>query len=80
MLYRDEALEATISADARCTSPVEVVDFTQITGGLNIYVYQPDEGKPVSQLAPDTNCVHVTFEDLQRPGELLEVEWIFTVN
>lgn len=70
----------TISADARCSTPIEVVDFTEITDGLNIYGYQPDEGKPVSQLAPDTNCVKVVFEDIQRPGELLDVEWTFTVN
>lgn len=69
-----------ISPDARCATPVEVVDFTQVTDGLNIYVYQPAEGKPVARLAPDTNCVHVMFEDLQRPGELLDVEWTFTVS
>ena len=70
----------TISPDARCLSPVEVVDFVRVTGGLNIYVYQPDEGKPIIALAPDNNCVRVVFEDIQRPGELQEVEWAFTVN
>ena len=70
----------TISADARCTSPIEVVDFGRYVDGLNQFFYQPDEGKPVPQLAPDTNCVRIIFEDIQRPGELLDVEWTFTVN
>ncbi|GJM37203.1 MAG: hypothetical protein DHS20C19_05700 [Acidimicrobiales bacterium] len=70
----------TISSDARCTTPVEVVDFGRYTEGLNLFIYQPDEGKPVTQLSPDSNCARVIFEDLQRPGELLDVEWSFTVN
>lgn len=70
----------TISPDARCASPVEVVDFVQKTDGVNLYVYQPDEGKPVEALSPDNNCVHVIIEDIQRPGELHDVQWEFTVN
>ncbi|MDG2028079.1 MAG: hypothetical protein P8J50_13310 [Acidimicrobiales bacterium] len=70
----------TVSPDAGCSAPVEVVDFTRITDGLNIWVYQPDEGKPISQLAPDDNCVRVVIEDIQRPGDTAEVEWTFTVN
>ncbi|MEM7141466.1 MAG: hypothetical protein AAF548_10585 [Actinomycetota bacterium] len=69
-----------ISPDAGCSSPVEVVDFVRPTDGVNLWVYQPDEGKPVSQLAPDDNCVRVIIEDIQRPGETAEVEWTFTAN
>ncbi len=70
----------TISPDARCGSPVEVVDFVRPTDGVNLWVYQPDEGKPVVSLSADNNCVHVVIENIQRPGELHEVEWAFTVN
>jgi hypothetical protein len=70
----------TISPDARCSAPVELVDFVRPTDGVNLYVYQPDEGKPVVALSPDDNCVHVVIEDIQRPGELTDVEWAFTVN
>lgn len=70
----------TISPDARCLEPVELVDQVRPTDGLNLYVYQPDEGKPVVALSPDDNCVHVVIEDIQRPGELHDVEWAFTVN
>jgi hypothetical protein len=70
----------TVSPDARCLDPVELIDFVRPTDGVNLYVYQPDEGLPVSALSPDNNCVHVVIEDIQRPGELHEVEWSFTVN
>lgn len=70
----------TISPNARCTDPVELVDFVRPTDGVNLYVYQPDPGKPVVALSPDDNCVKVTIEDIQRPGELATVEWAFTVN
>ncbi len=70
----------TISPDARCAAPVELVDFVRPTDGVNLYVYQPGEGKPVVSLSPDNNCVHVVIEDIQRPGELHDVEWTFTVN
>jgi len=70
----------TISPDARCASPVEVRDFVRPTDGVNLYVYQPDEGKPVERLSPDNNCVRVVIENIQRPGDLEEVVWEFTVN
>jgi hypothetical protein len=70
----------TISDDARCTRPVEVIDFVTLTEGLQQYFYQPDPGKPVEALAPDDNCVKIRIEDLQRPGEFNTVEWAFTVN
>ena len=70
----------TISPDARCTQPVEVIDHVRPTDGVNLYVYQPDEGKPITQLAPDANCVRVLIENIQRPGDLHEVEWAFTVS
>jgi hypothetical protein len=70
----------TISDDARCTRPVEVIDFVTLTDGLQQYFYQPDPGKPVAALAPDDNCVKIRIENLQRPGELNTVEWAFTVN
>ena len=70
----------TVSPDARCTEPVELVDFVRPTGGLNLYVYQPADGLPVSALSPDDNCVRIVFENIQRPGELQDVEWAFTVS
>lgn len=70
----------TISPDARCLEPVEVIDFVTLTDGLQQFFYQPDPGKPVVALAPDNNCVKVIIEDVQRPGETQEVEWAFTVN
>ncbi len=70
----------SISPDARCARPVEVIDFVTLTDGLQQYFYQPDEGKPVAALAPDDNCVKIEIENLQRPGELHTVEWAFTVN
>lgn len=70
----------TVSPDARCLAPVELVDFVRPVDGVNLYVYQPDEGKPVTALSPDNNCVHVVIEDIQRPGELHDVEWAFTVS
>lgn len=70
----------SISPDATCSSPVEVVDFVRPTDGVNLFVYQPDEGKPVAALAADDNCVRVTIENIQQPGEIDTVEWAFTVN
>lgn len=70
----------TVSPDARCLEPVELVDFMNPTGGLNLYVYQPGEGLPVRALSPDDNCVKALIENIQRPGELHEVEWAFTVS
>lgn len=70
----------TVSPDARCLSPIELVDFVRPTDGINLYVYQPDEGKPVTALSPDDNCVRVVIEDIRRPGELADVEWTFTVS
>lgn len=70
----------TVSPDARCLEPVELVDFVRPTDGVNLYVYQPADGLPVSALSPDDNCVRIVFENIQRPGELLEVEWAFTVS
>ncbi|MEQ8840040.1 MAG: hypothetical protein RIB98_03590 [Acidimicrobiales bacterium] len=69
-----------ISPDAGCASPVELVDFVRPTDGVNLYVYQPDEGKPVAFLSPDDNCVRVVIEDIREPGELYDVEWAFTVS
>ena len=69
-----------ISPDARCSQSVEVVDFVRLTDGLNIWTYQPDEGRPIAALAPDTNCVRVTIENIQRRGETHVAEWTFTVN
>lgn len=69
-----------ISPDARCGALVEVVDFAPVTGGLNQYLFQPDEGKPIIALAPDTNCVRIQIENLQRPGDTDDVEWTFTVS
>lgn len=70
----------TISPDARCSQPVEVIDFLTLTDGLQQYFYQPDEGKPIIALAPDDNCVSVRIENIQRPGEFETIEWAFTVN
>ena len=70
----------SVSPDARCLEPVELVDFVRPTDGVNLYVYQPDEGLPVRALSPDDNCVRVVIEDIQRPGELHEVQWEFTVS
>lgn len=75
-----EVRSFTISPDARCGQPVEVVDFLNLTDGLQQYFYQPDENKPIIALAPDDNCVRVRFENIQRPGEFQSVEWTFTVN
>ncbi|MEZ5247456.1 MAG: hypothetical protein R2707_20375 [Acidimicrobiales bacterium] len=70
----------TISPDARCLEPVELVDFVRPTDGVNLFVYQPGDGLPVTALSPDDNCVRITIENIQRPGELADVEWAFTVN
>ena len=70
----------TISPDARCLEPVELIDFITLTDGLQQFFYQPDEGKPVTALSPDNNCARVIIENVQRPGETEEVEWAFTVN
>lgn len=70
----------TISPDARCADPVELIDFITLTDGLQQFFYQPDEGKPIIALSPDNNCAKVIIENVQRPGETEEVEWAFTVN
>lgn len=70
----------SISPDARCLKPTELVEFVRPVDGVNLFVYQPDEGKPITQLWPDNNCVKVIIEDLQRPGETHEVQWVFTAS
>ena len=70
----------TISPNAGCQNGVEVVEFTEKLDGLEQYFYQPDEGKPITQLSQETNCVLARIENLQRPGDFSEVEWTFTVS
>lgn len=70
----------TISPDARCLLPIEVIGSTRRIEGLEQWVYQPREGLPVPALAPDQNCVVATIEDITRPGEFEEIEWVFTVS
>ena len=69
----------TISPDARCRRPVEVISEVRRVEGLEQYVYQPAEGKLVEFLSPDQNCVIATIEEIAAPGRFSEVEWTFTV-
>ena len=70
----------TISPDARCASPVEVISDVQRVDGLVQYFFQPADGKILRALAPDQNCVIATIEDITRPGLFTEIQWVFTVN
>lgn len=70
----------TISPDARCQSPVDVFGSVRRVEGLEQWFYQPAEGLPVEALAPDQNCVKARIEQIARPGEIDEVEWVFTVS
>jgi len=73
-------VEMTISANARCTRPVDVTRQVRRVEGLQQFIYQPAAGLPVEALAPDQNCVNVTIEKISLPGRYSEIEWVFTVN
>ena len=69
----------TISPDAACRQPVEVISDVRRVEGLEQYVYQPGEGQIVEALSADQNCVVATIEEIAVPGRFSEIEWTFTV-
>ena len=73
-------LTLTISPDARCSSPVDVTEFTRHVEGLQQYLFTPAIGTPIEALSGEFNCARAVFEKISRPGEFQEIDWTFSVN
>ena len=70
----------TISPDEACRFPVDVTSQVRYVEGLQQYLYTPNEGQLIEQLAADDNCAIATFEEIANPGVTEQIDWTFTVS
>ncbi len=75
-----QLVQLTISADARCLRPVDVTAHARHVEGLQWWIYTPAEGRPIRELAAESNCAEATFEKIAVPGVRETIRWSFTVN
>ena len=70
----------TISPDEACRFPVDVTSQVRHVEGLQQYLFTPNPGQLVEQLAADSNCAIATFEEIANPGTTQQIDWTFTVS
>ena len=70
----------TISPDEACRFPVDVTSQVRHVEGLQQYLFTPNPGQLVEQLAADDNCAIATFEEIANPGTTQQIDWTFTVS
>ncbi|NDH23436.1 MAG: hypothetical protein EBY49_05700, partial [Actinobacteria bacterium] len=70
----------TISPDGACRFPVDVTSQVRHVEGLQQYLFTPNPGQLVEQLAADDNCAIATFEEIANPGTTQQIDWTFTVS
>ena len=70
----------TISPDAACRFPVDVTADVRQVDGLQQFIYEPGQGKPITALSSDDNCVIATYAEIANPTNTNDIEWAFTVS
>jgi len=70
----------TISPDGACRFPVDVTSQVRHVEGLQQYLFTPNPGQLIEQLAADDNCAIATFEEIANPGTTQQIDWTFTVS
>lgn len=59
---------------------VDVIGEVSVTEGLLLYTFQPGEGKALTALSAETNCVVATYRRLARPDDIGSIDWCFEVT
>ena len=75
-----QLVRLTISPDEACRFPVDVTSQVRHVEGLQQYLFTPNPGQLVEQLAADSNCAIATFEEIANPGTTQQIDWTFTVS